>query len=158
MSKEKNSKPAAQAAEATEENILEQIKSGNKMTESVLSEAEAEIEKEKDEKKKQILKRCILKADYVNKRELLEIRKRRAEEKATKESLAASKEALDELKSGKITPSEYEDKLTEFSKNKKKAFDKDEEEHGRAVSELQSGFSGYYHYDWEWEQRCRRGW
>ena len=155
----KTTKPAAKAAEnATEENILEVIKTGNKMTENVLKEAEAEIEKEKDDKKKATLKRCILKADYANKRELLELRKRRAEEKATKEMLAASKTLLDDLKGGKITPTEYEDGLNKASIDKKKAFDKIEEEHSKNVTELRDGFSGYYSYDWEWEHRCRRSW
>lgn len=156
MAKE-TKKPAAQAAEnATEENILDVIKTGNKMTETVLNEAQAEIEKEKDTKKKNILKSAILKADYTNKRELLELRKRRAEERATKESLAESKKLLDDLKGGKITPTEYEDALMEQSKAKKKAFDKAEEEHSKACQELRKGFSGYYAYDWEWEHRIRR--
>lgn len=156
MAKE-NKKPAAQAAEnASEENILDVIKTGNKMTESVLTEAQAEIEKEKDDKKKRTLKNAILKADYTNKRELLELRKRRGEENATKESLAKSKELLDQLKTGKITPNEYEDALMEESKNKKKAFDKVEEEYSKACQELRDGFSGYYAYDWEWEHRIRR--
>lgn len=152
----KTTKPAKATENATEENILDVIKTGNKMTESVLKEAEAEIEKEKDDKKKATLKRCILKADYTNKRELLELRKRRAEEKATKEMLATSKTLLDDLKGGKITPNEYEEGLNKASADKKKAFDNVEEEHSKNCQELRDGFSGYYAWDWEWEHRCRR--
>jgi len=145
-----NEKTASKAVESTEENILDQIKEGNKMTEKVLENAKSEIEKEKDEKKKNILKTAILRADYTNKRELLELRKRRAEEKATKEALASSKTLLDDLCAGKITPVEYDDALKETAKNKKKAFDKAEEDHSKACRELRNGFSGYYSSSWEW--------
>lgn len=147
---------AAQVETTSVENIAEQIKNENKFGENVLKEAEEQIQKEKDEKKVRELKSRICKADYVNKRELLELRKRRAEEKATKESLASTKESLDKLKGGKITPTEYDEELREIDKKKREAFNSIDKEHNKLVAELRDGYTGYYSYDWEWEHRCSR--
>lgn len=154
----KDKKPAASAAEkkvveTTVENIVDQIKNENKFGETILAEAEEQIKKEQDEKKVRMLKDRICKADYVNKRELLELRKRRAEEKVTKTALADTKEALDELKEGKITPTEYDKKLEEIDKKKYTSFNEIDKEHNTNVQELRNGYTGYYSYDWEYERR-----
>lgn len=143
----------ANGQETTVENIEEQIKNENKFGDNVLKEAEAQIQKEKDEKKVRILKDRMCKADYVNKRELLELKKRRKEAAATKESLTATKEALDELKVGKITPTEYDDKLAAIDKTKREAFNNIDKEHNKLVEELRNGYTGYYSWDWEFEHR-----
>lgn len=154
--KEQKAAQVANGQETTVENIEEQIKNENKFGDNVLKEAEAQIQKEKDEKKVKILKDRMCKADYVNKRELLELKKRRKEANATKESLTATKEALDELKAGKITPKEYDDKLAAIDKTKREVFNTIDKEHNKLVEELRNGYTGYYSWNWEYERRCNR--
>lgn len=156
MAKEtKKAAPAAEkkVVETTVENIVDQIKAGNKFDEAILNEAEEQIKKEADEKKVNMLKDRICKADYVNKRELLELRKRRAEEKVTKTALSETKDALDKLKSGEITPTEYDKVLKEIDNKKFNGFREVEKEHNTNVQELRNGYSDYYSYDWEYERR-----
>lgn len=140
----------------TEETIEAQIKSENKMDDKALTEALDLIQKEKDEKKAYTLKGCICKADYINKRELIALRKRRAEEKATKAFLEFSKESLEKLKTGVITPDEYNKELEKCDCEKRKAFNKIEEGNSELIGELRNNYPSYYNYDWEYERRCNR--
>lgn len=158
----KNAAPAAQTEEQKtaqvtnptidENNIEEQIKSANKMEDDIVKAAEEQIQKEKDDKKKAQMKEAILEAEYINKRELLELRKRRKESTATKEALTASKEALDELKGGKLTPREYEKKMVEVAKKKREAFDTIDKDHRELLQELKSNFPSYNCLEWEYER------
>ena len=91
MAKEKKeTKPAAEAAESKD--IVDQIKDENKFEDQNVKAAKEQIQKEKDEKKRNELMNIMQMADYVNKRELLELRKRRKEEAATKEVLNRARE------------------------------------------------------------------
>lgn len=137
------------------ENIETAIKNENKMDEKVLKMAQEQIQKEKDERKAAILKNAICKADYINKRELLDLRKRRKEEAITKKTLAKSKELLDKLINGEYTPTEYENALAESDKEKREAFIKLEDENRVLIQELRNNYPSYYCYDWEFERRCR---
>lgn len=137
------------------ENIETVIKNENKMDEKALSMAQEQIQKEKDERKAAILKNAICKADYINKRELLELRKRRKEEAITKKTLAESKALLDDLIAGKLTPSEYEKKLQESDNEKRKSSNEVDEKHRSLIQELRNNYPSYYCYDWEFERRCR---
>lgn len=140
------------------ENIEETIKKENKMDDAVLKMAEDQIKKETDERKANILRNAICKADYINKRELLELRKRRKEENATKKALTESKEQLEKLKSGELTPTEYEKALKNADSEKRKAFSEIDEKHRELVQELRDNYPSYYCYDWEFERRCRASW
>lgn len=137
------------------ENIETVIKNENKMDEKALAMAQEQIQKEKDERKAAILKNAICKADYINKRELLELRKRRKEEAITKKTLAESKALLDDLIAGKLTPSEYEKKLQESDNEKRKSSNEVDEKHRSLIQELRDNYPSYYCYDWEFERRCR---
>lgn len=156
----KTEKNAAKAAtETTVENIEQQIKSENKMEDAIVAEAEKELQKEKDDKKKNEMKKALVMAEYINKRELLQLRKRRAEEKITKETLTATKENLDKLKKGEITPRAYDQALFELSKKRHEEFNKVDEEYKNLVRELNDNFPSYYSYEWEyerWAEGCRR--
>ena len=103
----KNTEDVKNTVELTADNIEEQIKSNNKMEDSIVSAAKEQIKKEADERKQQTMKIAILEATYINNRELLELRKRRKEATATKEALTETKKSLDKLTSGQITPREY---------------------------------------------------
>ncbi len=136
-----------------EESIEETIKSENKMDEKVLNDALDTIQKEKDERKATILKQCICKADYINKRELISLKRRRAEANATKEALTASKEALDKLTGGNITSAEYDKMLAEIDKKKEKAFSEAANKSEELVRELKDNYPSYYSYEWEYSYR-----
>lgn len=152
MGKNKNVKtPTVETPkDITVESIEEQIKSANKMEETIVELAEKEIKEEQDAKKKSDLKRAILQATYINSRELLELKKRRAEEKVTKRCLEGTLEALTELKSGKITPLEYDKKINDLVEDKRKDFKEIDDKHVELVKELRDNFPNYYSIDWEY--------
>ena len=152
MGKNKNVKtPTVETPkDITVESIEEQIKSANKMEETIVELAEKEIKEEQDAKKKSDLKRAILQATYINSRELLELKKRRAEEKVTKRCLEGTLEALTELKGGKITPLEYDKKINDLVEDKRKDFKEIDDKHVELVKELRDNFPNYYSIDWEY--------
>lgn len=152
MGKNKNVKtPTVETPkDITVESIEEQIKSANKMEETIVELAEKEIKEEQDQKKKSDLKRAILQATYINSRELLELKKRRAEEKVTKKCLEGTLEALTELKSGKITPLEYDKKINDLVNDKRNDFKEIDDKHVELVKELRDNFPNYYCVDWEY--------
>lgn len=120
------------------------------MEETIVELAEKEIKAEQDEKKKSDLKHAILQATYINSRELLELKKRRAEEKVTKKCLEGTLEALNELKSGKLTPLEYDKKIKDLVKDKRNDFEDIDNKHIELVKELRDNFPNYYSVDWEY--------
>lgn len=132
-----------------ENNVLDTIKNGNKMPDGLADEVKNEIAEEEKKKKKSILKEKILKAGYWNKKELLQLRQRRREEKATKEALSRSKEQLDNLAAGKITPIEYEEELKKSQQEKDKAIRESNEVYRKELRELQSSLEGDYVWDWD---------
>lgn len=148
----KNVEEVKNTVELTADNIEEQIKSNNKMEDSIVSAAKEQIKKEADERKQNAMKMAILQATYINNRELLELRKRRKEAAATKEALTETKNALDELSSGKITPREYEKKVNEVRKKKATTFGEIEKNHSELVRELRDNFPCSYSLDWEYER------
>lgn len=160
----KNAAPAAQteetkvtsAVETTVENIEEQIKSGNKFNEDLAEKAKKRNSERDEERKVAELAEVQSSARYCNKRELLELKKRRKEEKATKECLDKTKNLLDDLESGKITKNEYKDKISEAYKEKFKAFDEIDKWFNGLVNELKNGFDGWTG-EWEYNNRNRRG-
>lgn len=171
MAKEK--KAAAQAAKETtpvvenpsltEENIVDAIKSENKMEEDIVKAAEEQIKKEKDAKKKSQMMTAILVATYINRRELLALKKRRDEAKATKTALTATLDKLNDLKGGKLTPREYEKAITEVAEAKAKEFNEITKKYDELEKELCGNFPNYYTLEWEYDRwannhRNRFGW
>ena len=132
-----------------ENNVLDTIKNGNKKPDGLAEEVKTEIAEEEKKKKKSILKEKILKAGYWNKKELLQLRQRRREEKATKEALTRSKEQLDNLASGKITPVEYEEELKKSQQEKEKAIRESNEAYRKELRELQNSLEGDYVWGWD---------
>lgn len=150
----KDNKKAAQAAtttpvEVTSENVLEQLRAKNCVNQTAVDAAMAEIDKENDEKLKREAKNAIKESQYTNMKELLELRKRRNEEKATKKCLEASKESLDKMLAGEITPIEYREEKKKFLREKNEAFRTIEQDHSKALRELQDAYPGYWSYEWD---------
>lgn len=149
MAKTENKKTEVKNTVVDETNVLDTIKNGNKMPDGLADEVKKEIAEEEKNKKKSILKEKIMKAGYWNKKELLQLRQRRREEKATKEALTRSKEQLDKLASGEITPTEYEDLLKKSQQEKTKAIQDSNEEYRKELRELQNSLEGDYVWDWD---------
>ena len=132
-----------------EDNVLDSIKNGNKMPEGLAKEVMDNIAKEERDKKSSELKQTILKASYWNKKELLQLRSRRREEKITKEALSRSKEALDKLCGGEITPTEYNKFLDESNQAKRKAVADSNNVFKEELAELKNSLAGNYVWDWD---------
>jgi hypothetical protein len=147
----KNEKVAATAAKAetSVENVVEQLKAGNKFEEDVKNEAIAQLEKDKKERQVAELKRAINKSSYDEKKCLLSLRKSRAQEKLVKERLKSLDEAIEELKGGKLTPTEYNKKCDEIKETHRKALNDIEKEFEEYYRELRNAFPSYWGWDWE---------
>jgi NCAIR mutase (PurE)-related protein len=154
---EKNAAKAATKTEVTVENIEEQIMSENKMEDEIVKAAEEEIQKEKDEKKKIEYKRARAMCTYINNREYLGIRKQRKEEAAIKIALTATKEVLEKLKKGEITPREMDKELGKIAEEKNKSFTEIDNRHRELIKELKNNFPGYYSVEWEYERWSNGG-
>lgn len=148
MAKE-TKKAASNEVAVTEENVLDQIKNGNLMKETNVKAAIDEIEKQKDEKQKNEAINMICTAKYNNSKALLELRARRREEKNTKEYLTKTKELLDSVLAGKITPTEQkkqrDDLREEFRKKNRESDNQLTEE----MQELRNSFEGRWQYWWD---------
>ena len=148
MAKE-TKKAAGNEVAVTEENVLDQIKNGNLMKEANVKAAIDEIEKQKDEKQKNEAMNMICAAKYSNSKALLELRARRREEKNTKEYLTKTKELLDGVLAGKITPTEYRKQRDglrgEFCKKNRESDNQLTEE----MQELRNSFEGRWQYWWD---------
>ncbi len=147
----KNEKVAATAAknETSVENVVEQLKAGNKFEEDVKNEAIAQLEKDKKERQVAELKRAINKSSYDEKKCLLSLRKSRAQEKLVKERLKSLDEAIEELKDGKLTPTEYNKKCDEIKETHRKSLNDIEKEFEEYYRELRNAFPSYWGWDWE---------
>ena len=149
MAKDNKKQETATVAATSEENVMDVIKTGNLLKESNVAAALAEIEKEKDEKQKQEAKEMICIAQYNNLKALLQLRARRREERATKEFLSKTKEILDQVLAGKLTPNEYKAKKNELEEQKRKACNESDSELRKESTELQSSYEGRYRYYWD---------
>lgn len=150
-----NKKPAeakenkSAVTEMTAENVMEVIKNKNLMTDDAVKAAAEQIEKDKAEDQKREAMRAIKRFEYKNASALIELRKRRAEEKATKEHLTKTKEILDGYLAGKTTRVESEKLEKEAEEAKRKAFKDIEQEFNQNYRELRDAYPGYYSYDWD---------
>lgn len=148
MAKE-TKKPASEVAVATEENVMEQIKNGNLLKESNVKAAIEEIEKQKDAKQKKEAMDMICTAKYQNSKALLELRARRREEKNNKEFLTATKELLDEVLGGKITPTDYKKKRDDLREEFRKKNRESDSQLSEEMQELRESFEGRWQYWWD---------
>lgn len=166
MAKEKEKK--AQEQETAVVN-LDDLRLDNMLGDTSAIDALAEIEKEKDEKKKREAKEAICIAVYYNRKTRAELRKRRAEDDVTKEELTESKTLLEqllgvetEIKDGKlvptkksipadqrITPTEYRKKKDELRESVRKKMNEIDKGHSKDLEELRNSYEGRYRYWWD---------
>ena len=148
MAKE-TKKPASTAIVVTEDNVMEQIKSGNILAEANVKAAIEEIQKQKDEKQKKEAMDMICRAKYLNNKALLELRARRREEKNNKEYLTETKNILDEVLGGKITPIEYKKKCEDLREEFRKKNRESDKQLSEEMQELRESFEGRWQYWWD---------
>ena len=148
MAKE-TKKPASTAVVVTEDNVMEQIKNGNILAEANVKAAIEEIQKQKDEKQKKEAMDMICRAKYLNNKALLELRARRREEKNNKEYLTETKNILDEVLGGKITPTEYKKKCDDLREEFRKKNRESDNQLREEMQELRESFEGRWQYWWD---------
>lgn len=154
---------------ATPEVVGDGLREENLMTDVTSMEAFKELEKEKDEKKKQDAKDAICVAVYNNRKTRAQLRARRREDDITKEKLSATKDLLErclgvrtEIKDGKLIPTKEavkkEDRLTlaEYKEAKRELEKKTEEkmresakQYDKDITELRNSLEGRYAYWWD---------
>lgn len=143
-----------------ENNIVDTIKQGNILKENAISGALAEIEKQTDEKQKQQAINAICSAKYNTAKALLQLRARRREEKATKESLSKNSDLLAKLigkthdgktvdEKDRITPTQYEEEKSKVKEELRAACKKSDEQLREEMNELRNSFEGRYEYYWD---------
>jgi hypothetical protein len=150
MGKDKEKKTTNEVV-INEENVKDMIKNGNLLKDANVQTALENIKKKEDEHQVQEATNMIMCAKYVNTKELLQLRARRREEKITKEALTKSKELLDEVLSGKLTPTEYKKKKSEIAKEKSDAMRASDNELKDDINELRNSYTGNYRYMAEWD-------
>lgn len=133
----------------TTENIVEQIKAGNKFEVGIADEAIAKIAKDNKNRKVEELATAINKSDFDEKSCLLGLRKIRASETPTKARLKALDEAIEKLKNGEITPLEYDKERDRIKEEHRKVIDKINEEYEEYTRELRSAYPSYWRWSWE---------
>ena len=128
---------------------MEQIKNGNILAEANVKAAIEEIQKQKDEKQKKEAMDMICRAKYLNNKALLELRARRREEKNNKEYLTETKNILDEVLGGKITPTEYKKKCDDLREEFRKKNRESDNQLREEMQELRESFEGRWQYWWD---------
>ena len=141
-------KDVKKPTELNEENVIDSIKKGNILQEEHVKAAMAEIQKGKDEKKKNEAIELICRADYRNKKELLHLRARRREECITKEILTKTATLKDEVLAGKYTLLEFEALVSKLTDEKNKRFDESDDVYQKELSELKNSYEARYAYYW----------
>ena len=148
MAKE-TKKPVSTVVTVTEDNVMDQIKNGNILAEANVKAAIEEIQKQKDEKQKKEAMDMICRAKYLNNKALLELRARRREEKNNKEYLTETKNILDEVLGGKITPTEYKKKCDDLREEFRKKNRESDNQLREEMQELRESFEGRWQYWWD---------
>jgi hypothetical protein len=151
MAKETKNEKAAEKVAVSEENIKDVIKNGNLLKDKNVQTALENIKKNEDERQVREATSMIMCAKYVNAKELLQLRARRREEKITKEALVKSKELLDKVLEGKLTPNEYKDEKRKLREEKSKSMSESDKELSQDMSELRNSYTGEYRYQAEWD-------
>lgn len=151
----------------TPQGVESSIKTGNQITDTAIEAALAEINKEKDDKKKREAKRQLCIATYVNRKTLLQLQQRRREDDITKKKLETSKSLLErllgvecEIKDGEcvptkkkidaklvLTPTEHEAETKKMEEECRKAVQESDKQFDAAMKELRNSYEGEYrHY------------
>lgn len=148
MAKEKETKKNENVV-VNEENVVDQLKSGNILKNSAVDAAIAELEKQDDENQKREAMHAIKEAQYFNLKNVIDCRKQKHQLRAQEETRNASKTLLDEFLAGKMTPTEYRTKKKELIKEQDKKYETAQKEHNEQIKELRTKFPDYWSLEWD---------
>lgn len=165
--KEEEKKVVETTTEQSEGTTVDAIRTGNQVTDKAIEDAVAEINKEKDDRKKRQAKKQLCIATYVNRKTLLQLQQRRREDDITKEKLTASKSLLErllgvecEVKDGdciptkkkidaklRLTPTQHEEETKKMEEEFSKKISESDKKYNDAMKELRNSYEGEYrHY------------
>ena len=161
-------KEETKAPIAAEENARDAVRTGNEITDKAIQDAMAEIDKEKDDKKKRMAKKQLCIGTYVNRKTVYQLQQRRREDDITKEKLNASKVLLERLlgyecdikdgecipnlkkpidKKNRLTPTEHEAETKKMEEEFKKKISESDKKYESDMRELRNSYEGEYrHY------------
>lgn len=165
----KDTKAAAAAAE--QEEVQDGLRNANMMTDKAVVAAMEDIEKGKDDKKKQEAKIQICVATYDNRKKVLMKRKRKAEDKLEKYGLEQTHALLErylgvkcEIKDGELVPTktkidekerltavEHKRELKKLNEEMRKKESEIDDEYRKGVEELRNSYEAEYRWylnDW----------
>lgn len=152
--KQKDEKTGLSLLNATTESVEEQIKNANKFSKEILSLADEMKDKEEKEKKARELNQIRDKATFINLLTLLKSRFADKQDKAISKLLKKSKELLESVVNGLMTPNEYETALEEQIQACNKEIQDRRTEYNKNVGELRNQFpNGDW---WAWTSPFRK--
>lgn len=102
--------------ETTQENIIDVIESGRKISKELMDNAIESLSKERKEKLTKELKIEIVRGEFTRNHSLLKLRKHRATEKPVLKVLKDQSELFGKLKNGEITIEKYKEDLEKINK------------------------------------------
>lgn len=167
----KDTKDTKAAATEQQEEVQDGLRNANMMTDKAVVAAMEDIEKGKDNKKKQEAKIQICVATYDNRKKVLMKRKRKAEDKLEKYGLEQTHALLErylgvkcEIKDGELVPTktkidekerltavEHKRELKKLNEEMRKKESEIDEEYRKGVEELRNSYEAEYRWylnDW----------
>ena len=130
--------------------VSENLAAANTMEAEVREMAETKMKEEEKKEKADQLIRITKRAVYTNIRLKIEAKYQNDTSKVMAEARNKSLELLKDLKEGKVTPTQYDDKLNELINEQIKNVEKAGKERRTNLQELESSYvgGGYYSYSW----------
>ena len=169
---EKTKKEAAATKEQIAAELVDATRNANLLGDKAIVDAMAEIDKEKDEKKKEQAKIAICKATYYNSKTRIELRQRRREDDITQEKLTRTKELLERVigvrteigKNGELvptkekvdakellTPTEFSREKDKLSEEIRKKISENDKMFRDEIQELRNSYEGRYCWYNDWD-------
>ena len=130
--------------------VSENLAAANTMEAEVREMAETKMKEEEKKEKADHLIRITKRAVYTNIRLKIEAKYQNDASKVMAEARNKSLELLKDLKEGKVTPTQYDDKLNELINEQIKNVEKAGKERRTNLQELENSYvgGGYYSYSW----------
>lgn len=145
----KDNKKPVSIMDVDSSNLDEVLKNANTVDDEILKMAEEKISKEEKEEKADQLARMSKKAAYTNLKAHIEFKYTEECEDAYKDCMKKSKDLMEKLKKGELTPVAYGDELEKLIDDAIKAVDTAGKERRRRNKELTDKYTTYYSYNWD---------
>lgn len=130
----------------TVDNIGDAIKQGGLADAEIAKEAMAAIEKANKDRKKEDLIHIIKEANYLNQLALLNLRRARAVEKASKERITSVTALKDQVMNGKIPIHDYQEEGKKVAEEYRKAISEADKLYDADFRALNADYPNNYSY------------